>query len=78
MDAHLPPMPALTAMRLLARPSRRATPSAIARLWCWLMEPLDHSGNPALRLRPLARLPHVRAHQLHSQQQQLVHQLRTP
>jgi hypothetical protein len=53
MSAPLPPLHALSIVRRTHRPSVEITtgPTPLTRLWAWLMEPMDHAGNPSLRAR---------------------------
>jgi hypothetical protein len=55
MSAPLPAFHTLAIVHLTSPPARVRAPrtNPFARLWTWLMEPLDHTGNRALR----ARLP---------------------
>jgi hypothetical protein len=61
MSAPLPPLHALAIVHPSPRirPARRVRPAppfpALARLWAWLMEPIDH-GQPTSRAQLLERV----------------------
>jgi hypothetical protein len=63
MSAPLPPLHALAIVHPSPRirPARRVrlAPSfpTLARLWAWLMEPLDHGDRPTSRAQLRARAP---------------------
>jgi hypothetical protein len=72
MSAPLPPLHALSIVTSTPRlrPAHRVrgapTFPVLARLWTWLMEPLDHGGQPTSRAQLRERLRRQESARLHA------------